>query len=525
MQATLLAISLLLGPTARAGASEDADRCLNHYDIACAQEALARIERASPESDAAIRVGLWVAFHQGRYADAMDGVARLVDRGIDVEAQEKAPYRKTAEAADGMEEARGDGVRIRVEGGIDRVLVEEAIDTLQRSRGAFDELFGGGPSGDIVLDICPTAGRFPPARGLPPEGGRATGVVALSKWTRLLLTSPRALSRGYAWKDTIAHEYIHLVVAYRTANRTPVWLQEGLAKHLEGLWRGDHDRQLSAHHRSLLTHALETGEFVPFHKFQRSMAYLDSGDEASLAFAQVSTMVEYLIVQAGLQVLPRLLERIEAQETPEQVVAEEAGHIDFADFRRGWLEWLAADPQFSPKPDDMPLSPLPVVLDGEGDEFSEDPLLAEQPELARFTRLGDLLRAADRHRAALVEYDKAMPQDGPPSPLLLARQADCHQSLKDTSTALKLAERGADLYPEFTLLQVTLGRLYDADGRTQDAVAAWKAAHDLNPYDLEVQRALQAGYAALGDAAAAERHGRYARIVATAGVTSTAPGE
>ena len=36
-------------------------------------------------------------------------------------------------------------------------------------------------------------------------------MVALSKWSRLLALSPRALGRGYAWKDTIAHEYVHLV--------------------------------------------------------------------------------------------------------------------------------------------------------------------------------------------------------------------------------------------------------------------------------------------------------------------------
>ena len=99
-----------------------------------------------------------------------------------------------------------------------------------------DSLFGGGPEHTIVLDIFPTGTRFIGASSLPRDAVQATGVIALSKWTRLLLTSPRALARGYPWKDTVAHEYIHLVVSFRSADRAPVWLQEGLAKYFEGYW-------------------------------------------------------------------------------------------------------------------------------------------------------------------------------------------------------------------------------------------------------------------------------------------------
>ena len=89
----------------------------------------------------------------------------------------------------------GNGGGVRHAEGIDRCLVDEAIDTLQRSRLTYDGIFAGGPEHDIVLDIFPTATRFIGGSGLPPEAVRTTGVVALSKWTRLLLTSPRALSR------------------------------------------------------------------------------------------------------------------------------------------------------------------------------------------------------------------------------------------------------------------------------------------------------------------------------------------
>ena len=117
----------------------------------------------------------------------------------------------------------------------------------------------------------------------------------------------------------------------------------------------------------------------------------------------------------------------------------------------------------------------------------------------------------------LVEYEKAADPAGPPSPLLLARKATCYEALGGRARALALVDEGVALYPEFTLLQVTRGRLLDAAGRTEEAVVAWSAAHDLNPYDPAVQAALVRGYEAIGDAAAAARHAGYARILATGG--------
>ena len=39
-----------------------------------------------------------------------------------------------------------------------------------------------------------------------------TGTIALSKYNKLMVVSPRATLFGYPWMDTLAHEYTHLVV-------------------------------------------------------------------------------------------------------------------------------------------------------------------------------------------------------------------------------------------------------------------------------------------------------------------------
>ena len=55
------------------------------------------------------------------------------------------------------------------------------------------------------------------------------------------------------------------------------------------------------------------------------MAYLDSGEEAALAYAQVSTMVDFMVQQAGDASLIELMDRIADGETAEAAVSGLAG--------------------------------------------------------------------------------------------------------------------------------------------------------------------------------------------------------
>lgn len=504
--------SLLVSAALGAGAL-DGHGCLDRADLVCGQAVRDRLLREAPEDPATLHLDARVRFYEGRYAEAAALLGRLKARGQVPESLARSPLEATAAAAADFQEKDGDGVRVRRARGVDAILDDEAITVLEQSRRVVDQLLGGGPEHPILLDIFPDGRRFIQASGLPEEAVRTTGVIALSKWTRLLLTSPRALARGYAWKDTIAHEYIHLVVAWRTQDRCPVWLHEGLAKHLEGYWRGDRRGGLSVYQQGLLARALRDDAFVPFEKFRYSMAYLDSGEEAALAFAQVATMVQFLVQSKGEVVLPRLLDAVRDGQTAEQAVADAAGVADFETFREGWKRWVASLPLV-----ERTLAALPVVLDQPAEEYGDDPLMAQRPELARYLRLGDLLREAGRCDAALVQYEKARDDTGPESPLLLARIAVCNLELKRLAPAREAAALAVELYPEFTLAQTTLARVEEARGDLPAALQAWEAAHDLNPFDPQVQTRLAALYEARGQAADAARHQRYARLLATGGV-------
>jgi tetratricopeptide (TPR) repeat protein len=261
---------------------------------------------------------------------------------------------------------------------------------------------------------------------------------------------------------------------------------------------------------------LETDGFVPFEKFKHSMAYLDSGDEAALAFAQVATIMQHVLENGGDTVLPRVMDRIRDGESPELVVAEAGGYPDFNALMNGWKAWLS-----SRTLSNSSVASLPVVLDADADDFKADPLLALDASKMRAARLGELLLGRERPLAALIEFRKAADGEGPASPLLMAREATCLALLERVDEALVLTAQGLDLYPEFTPLLTVRAKLLDQIGRPASAVLAWTAAHDLNPFNAEVQQALVEDFTALGKPADADRHRAILRILQTGGAAST----
>lgn len=490
----------------------DAYECLNIVDLECAKELRDKALEDDPRDEEVLLLHAKTLFHEGKYETVVNVLEQLSEQGIEIPDDGGFPARATASAAAGMIETRGEGVVIRHDPGLDQILAKDGVKILEDSRATYDTLFGAGPNHDIVMDIFPTAVRFMAASGIPPEAVRNTGVIALSKWNRLLITSPRALARGYAWQDTAAHEYIHLVVAWRSKDQAPVWLQEGLAKYLEKAWRGERIEYLSVHQQSLLATAVKDDSFVPFEKFARSMAYLDSGDEAALAFAQVATMVSFLQKKAGDEVFPKLMDRLAAGEEAEQAVANLAGYGSFYEFKSDWKKYIRTLPLVQEQ-----LASAPIALDGEGGDFADDPLLSNRVDLAKFVRVGDLLFDKGYHGAALIEYAKASQADDMPSPNILAREATCLLEMGRKKEALKKLDRAQKLYPEHSVVLSTAAKYYEKEGQTQKAIEAWETAHLVNPYDKEMHESLIRLYRKNGQSSQEKEHQAYLNILKTGG--------
>jgi len=109
----------------------------------------------------------------------------------------------------------------------DAVIADYALDALETAASAFADRPG----------LCPESARFQwtscaaPLIWLWSRRSASTRWSALaplpvSKWGRIMLSTPRAMRLGYAWLDSLSHELVHYAVASVTHDRTPVWLQK-----------------------------------------------------------------------------------------------------------------------------------------------------------------------------------------------------------------------------------------------------------------------------------------------------------
>lgn len=502
---------LLLGGPAQAADVSRGTACLAAGDIECARAA-AKGLGASPKEQA---FAADLAFHEQRFEDALRLLTAAAGPSPDQATQAQVDlYKATVEATAGfVREVRGD-VTILYAPGTDEVLLDDAFTTLQSAHDRLGSRLGVAPPGGIRVEIYPTAARFIAASGIPAASVQTTGVVALSKWSRLLVTSPRALARGYAWKDTVAHEYIHYIVAHNTADRAPVWLQEGIARSHEVLWRTDSFEDLPAYQQSLLADALAHDTLVPLARMHPSMAFLPSAKMASLAFAQVATMIQYLEQTAGAGATKRVLVDVRGGKDALQAVADAGAGGDSGKFMEGWKAWLRSLRLVS-----RALAAMPTVI-GEGDDVATDPLLAGRQDLAGFARLGDLLLAASKPEAALVEYKKALAEDEAPSPALAVRMARAYRALKRDGDAVAVLEQTIADYPEYATSHKELADLLVSGGKADAALRHYLASADINPFDSSVQHALATLYSAAGNVEQAERRRRYERILRLGGSAS-----
>jgi hypothetical protein len=179
--------------------------------------------------------------------------------------------------------------------------------------------------------------------GLPYEAAQTTGTVAVAKWGRVTLLSPRASRHGYAWRDTIAHELTHLAVTRATLDRAPLWLQEGVAKREEVRWRppGPFDDRPTP--EALVVRGIEQKLDLPLDKLGPSIAMLPSAEAAMVAFAEVTSFVRYFADSGGDDALPRLLGALRAQKSPDEALLAVSG-ADLKGWDGRWRAELAAHP-------------------------------------------------------------------------------------------------------------------------------------------------------------------------------------
>lgn len=456
-----------------------------------------RIEDAAPELDALAAAHpddpdvRWerasLRFVRGDYAGAArDGAASVVGATALRSSEERVEIFRmmwaTREVTRHYVERRSADGRyvVRHAPGPDRVLAAYALETMQAADEAMQRELGVRVPGPVRVEIYPTAATLAQVSSLTVEEIERTGTIALCKWDRLMITSPRALVRGYPWADTLGHELVHLVLSRASRDRAPVWMQEGFARFLERTWRGGEPAvRLDPGSDFLLRRAVREGTLLPFDRLHPSIAMLPSAEDAALAFAQVSTFVERFRRLHGREGLRAVVERVAAGTDAREAFAEVAGEPWDA-LERGWQEDLRARPD-------------PDAAEGGRPELARlrfrhgqtEPDEAEEVRIEgarRHVRIGDLLWSRGRAGGAAAEYDRAW-ERAEGDPIVGSRLARASLAAGRAERAIAVLEPLGERWPDHAPLWSVLGSARLARGDREGARAASLEAIRLNPFD------------------------------------------
>lgn len=194
--------------------------------------------------------------------------------------------------------------------GKDKILAIYLKGILEISAKKLSEKFNWKPQDKVILEIFPDRRSFQAASTLTDKHIKVSGAIGICKFNRVMIASPRILKFGYTWADTATHEYVHYIIGRITGlKNVPLWFNEGLAKYLEVIWRKD-GNELEPVDINFLIKARNSGSWVGFEKMKHGMPTLDTGEDVTLAFAQVQSMIDFLVTEYGWDKIRELIYKL-----------------------------------------------------------------------------------------------------------------------------------------------------------------------------------------------------------------------
>ena len=515
--ATFLCLGLLaVGASAESVVTrlDGANRDILNWQMDEARTTLDEIEAEGSATPYWLFTKAHYAFFKGDYKTSMD----LTDQALanEVDADRRSDYTSFRSLVEkSFETTRNyrthtspDGFfEMRVEPGKDEVVIPYAFETLDSAYKAFREEFGYAPPTPIVVEMYPSAATLAHVTFLTEEQIKTSGTIALCKYNRLMFTSPKALAKGYGWRDTLSHELAHLVITQRSNNTVPIWMHEGLAKYNERLWRSDgRERGQLPSSENYLAKGIEKNELITFEQMHPSMALLPSQEATALAFAEVYTVMEYVDRQKGPGGFAQLLTLMRETDDAEVAIERLMG-VDFKRFERNWKGYLKTRDSRAFDPDFVYVEKLEFV----GDKKGSDILEIGKKEAEDYVHLGELLQARERYGAALIEYEKARELIGDRNPLLQKRLGKTLMVMKRYDEAVDVLARSLEYYPVLHETHSLLGQALHALGRDDEAEVHLIEAVGINPFDPTPHQVLAEIYDASDRKALAARAREHAR--------------
>jgi hypothetical protein len=410
----------------------DAAEAITALDVDRAKALLDPLDAADP------RVGYQRARLAMDIGDCDEAERRLSPN--DVQKIEGAPAlldvaRGCARAMAAVVEVRDDKhqVVVRLQDDADRAHVPIVGETIARQRVVLERDLGVTMPLPSRVDVVRDQTSLAAMTGLPLTAAQTTGTVAIAKFGRVILVSPRASTSGYVWRDTLAHELTHLALARGTLDHAPLWLQEGVAKRQETRWReaGPRDDDPPADAVAAVGLAKKLGR--PLDALGPSLAMLPSARESLVCYAEVASFVRFIAgdrvgepgASTDAQSLQKLVKAY-ARGLDTDASLRAATGRDLKQWNAIWQPWVATK-----------ATKLPASLGLDATEAPFDHATAER------ARIGALLLGRGHVREARTRLDEAvdaMAKAGEVDPFLLAHAALARLRGGDAAAAKALVD-------------------------------------------------------------------------------------
>jgi tetratricopeptide (TPR) repeat protein len=485
------------------------EEALDDWDVPGARRELQSLEGLVPMDIEPLKYFQGrVAFEEGRYLEAVELL-----QAAGIEDKPGSYLRLAKETRDIVKDharAESEHFIFFYPKGKDEVLVPYALETLESIYRALAEDLGHRPpGGKIRVEVVNNARELSKVSTLTYQQIQTTGTIAICKFNKLMVTSPKAVARGYDWQDTLAHEYVHLVVSQMSRNTVPIWLHEGLAKFLESRWRGKPGLALTPSTLALLGRRVKEDKLIPFEKMHPSIAMLPTAEDAATAFAEVFYAIDYVHSTRGTQGLREIILGLRDGKTDRKAV-EAATGMPFANFEKLWLAHIKKQP--------FPQELLPreeVVLKenakdqgekkkGREISFGDFAEVTEVPA-RKFAHLGELMRERNRVKAAAEEYAKAHRLVGDKYESVSNKYALTLLELRRLDEAEQVLRGSLRVHPGSPSTNVHLGRILLFRKDHGKAKQAYLEALAADPFDPEIHLALMRIHGALGESALVAR--------------------
>ncbi len=454
----------------------DADRAITEMDVERARSILASHDPAKPK--VSLLLGK-LALETGECDDAVkhlspEAVQALPDAGALLTVARGCAR---AMAATIVVDDPVHAVRVRLQDDADRAIVPLIGDAIAKQRAVLKRDLGVDMPTPTRVDVVRDQFSLAAMTGLPHKAAQTTGTVAIAKFGRVIVLSPRAPELGYALQDTIAHEYTHLALTRGTLDGAPLWLQEGVAKREETRWRAATPADEALPADAIAAAGLAKGLGRPLDGIGPSVALLPSAREAMVVYAEVASFVRFLAgdragaagAPADATMLPRLVAAY-AEGLETDAALKKVSGKDLKEWNAIWRPWVATQAK--------PL-PASVGLD------AGKPAAGHGKE-ARSLRLGELLLGRGHAKAARTKLDPLEPL-GLEDVLLGARVALARLRAGDVAGARAALVDPAKLLADLGAWWATRGDVLAASGvggkggaSAADAFSAYGAAvaHD-----------------------------------------------